>query len=238
MLTETLEYAHGETTCEGGVCYDKTATTRRPCVIVLHAWHGAGEHETAKAKQLAELGYVGFVADVYGKGVRGDPAGDNSALMGPFMADRAALRERLLAAVAAARAHPAVDPERIAAIGYCFGGLGALDLARAGAPGVRGVVSFHGLFTPPDLGPQAPISAKVLVCHGWADPMAKPDAVLALATELTEAGADWQVHAYGHALHAFTHEGANAPAQGVAYDPKAARRSWRAAVDLLEEVFA
>jgi dienelactone hydrolase len=143
----------------------------------------------------------------------------------------------LLAAVAAAKAHPAVDPNRIAVIGYCFGGLCALDVARSGTGDVRGVVSLHGIFMPPNLGAQAPIKAKVLVLHGWDDPMATPDAVLGLAKEMTAAKADWQLHAYGNAMHAFTLEGANAPERGIKYDKAADRRSWAATSDFLNEVF-
>lgn len=206
-------------------------------MLVSHAWAGISDHEKHAAERLAGLGYVGFAIDAYGKGVRGDPMGDNSALMGPYLQDRAKLRARLLAAVAAAKAHPAVDANRIAVIGYCFGGLCALDVARSGTSDVKGVVSFHGLFTPPGLGAQAPIKSKVLVLHGWDDPMATPDSVLGLAKEMTAAKADWQVHAYGHTLHAFTAEGVNAPERGVKYDKSADRRSWASTVDFLKEVF-
>jgi dienelactone hydrolase len=158
--------------------------------------------------------------------------------MGPYLNDRAKLRQRLLAAVAAARARPDVDGNRIVIIGYCFGGLCALDVARSGTNDVKGAVSLHGLFTPPGLGAQGKISTKVLVLHGWDDPMAKPDSVLGLAQEMTAAGADWQIHAYGHTLHAFTSPGANAPESGVKYDANADRRSTKAMDDFLAEVFA
>ena len=235
MQKQSFEYKDGSTTCEGYVVHDGGG--KKPCVLVSHAWAGIGDHEKHAAERLAGLGYVGFAIDVYGKGVRGDPMGDNSALMGPYLQDRAKLRARLLAAVAAAKAHPAVDANRIAVIGYCFGGLCALDVARSGTSDVKGVVSFHGLFTPPGLGAQASIKSKVLVLHGWDDPMATPDSVLGLAKEMTAAKADWQVHAYGHTLHAFTAEGVNAPERGVKYDKSADRRSWASAVDFLKEVF-
>lgn len=234
MQKQNFEYKDGTTSCEGYVVSDGAG--KKPCVLISHAWAGIQDHERHAAERLADLGYVGFAIDVYGKGIKGDPMGDNSALMGPYLQDRAKLKQRLLAAVAAAKAHPAVDPNRIAMIGYCFGGLCALDTARSGTSDVKGVVSLHGLFTPPGLGAQGPIKAKVLVLHGWDDPMATPDSVLGLAKEMTAAKADWQVHAYGNTLHAFTTEGANAPERGVQFSKTANRRSWVATVDFLKEV--
>lgn len=236
MPATYLDYADGDAVCEAYVARPDTGG-RRPAVLVAHQWAGQSDAERSAADRLAGLGYVGFALDVYGKGSRGQPGTDNSHLMKPFMEDRAGLRARLLAAVDAARAHEAVDPERIAVIGYCFGGLCALDMARANAPGLRGAVSFHGMFGRPDLGPQSPIRASVLVLHGWDDPMAPPQDVLALSAELTDAGADWQLHAYGHAVHAFTNPAANARDRGLAYDEKAARRSWAAAESFLADVF-
>lgn len=235
MRKEAFEYKDGGTVCEGYIAHDPGQ--KRPCVLVSHAWAGIFDQERAVTEKLAHLGYVGFAIDNYGKGVRGNPGGDNSALMGPWLNDRAKLKARLLAAVQAAKAHPSVDPNRIAMIGYCFGGLCVLDVARSGTSDVRGVVSTHGIFAPPNLGPQVPIKAKVLVLHGWDDPMATPQNVLDLAKEMTAAKADWQLHAYGHTMHAFTAEGANAPESGVKYDKAADRRSWVATTDFLKEVF-
>ena len=236
MTHEYLDYTDGDVVCEGYVACDDAKRTRRPCVLVSHAWGGQGEPERQIARDIAQLGYVAMAIDVYGKGVRGHPLQGNEKLMQPFMADRALLRRRLVAAVEAAKKHPLVDPDSVGIVGYCFGGLCALDLARSGTAGVRAAVSFHGIFYPPDLGEQARITAKVLVLHGYADPMAPPEHVLALAKELTDAQADWQLHAYGHAMHAFTHPGANLPAAGMMYNPAAARRSWSAMKGFLEEV--
>lgn len=237
MHKGTFEYNDGSTVCEGYVATDGKPG-RKPCVLVAHQWAGLFEQEQEKAAYFAAKGYVGFAIDVYGKGVRGAHGQDNSAYMGPYLNDRAKLRQRLLAAVAAAKARPDVDPNRIAIIGYCFGGLCALDVARSGTHDVKGAVSLHGLFTPPGLGTQGRISTKVLVLHGWDDPMAKPDSVLGLAKEMTAAGADWQIHAYGHAMHAFTAVGANAPESGIKYDANADRRSTQATDNFLAEVFA
>lgn len=229
-------YNDGDVVCEGFVAMP-AGPGPHAAVLIAHNWAGQSEADNATAAKLAEMGYVGIAIDVYGKGERGDPQGDNSALMNPWMADRSGLRQRLLAAVAAAAAHPAVDASRIAMIGYCFGGLCALDVARSGTRDVKGVASFHGVYGPPNVGTQGAISAKVLVLHGWDDPMTPPDATVALAHELNAAGADWQIHAYGHTMHAFTFPGANNPAGGIQYNEAAARRSWQALTNFLDEVF-
>ncbi|MEW6272830.1 MAG: dienelactone hydrolase family protein [Thermodesulfobacteriota bacterium] len=238
LRTEYVDYADGDTVCEGYVAHDASLAAPRPCVLVAHDWSGQGDAIRMVARRVARLGWVAFALDVYGKGIRGDLTGDNSHLMTPLLADRALLRRRLLAGLAAAQRHPAVDARRVAAIGYCFGGLCALDLARAVPEGLLGVVSFHGVFQPPALGAQPQITAKVLLLHGWEDPLAPPGEVLAIARELTDAKADWQLHAYGHAMHAFTFEGAYFPERGIAYDAAAARRSWAAMRGFLDEVFA
>jgi dienelactone hydrolase len=229
-----FSYHDGDTACEGYVAMP-AGPGPHPAVLIAHNWAGQTANDNAVADKLAALGYIGIAIDVYGKGVRGDLQGDNSSLMNPWMGDRAGLRRRLLAAVTAAVAHPMVDDQRIAIIGYCFGGLCALDVARSGTPDIKAAVSFHGVYHPPGLGEQGPISAKVLVLHGWDDPMTPPDATVALAHELNKARADWQLHAYGQTMHAFTFEGANNPAGGIQYNPAADRRSWRSMVDFLAE---
>lgn len=241
MAGEYQDYYDGDQACEAYVA--GAGGERRPAVLVAHQWAGQSDHERATADRLAGLGYVGIAIDVYGKGRRGEEGTPNamavnSALMQPFAQDRAALRQRLLAAVGWAKEHPAVDPARIAIMGFCFGGLCALDVARSGTGDVKGAVSIHGIFAAPDIGEQPPIKAKVLVLHGWEDPMAKPEDALGLAKELTAAGADWQLHAYGHAMHAFTNEHANMPERGLQYDANAAARSRRATEDFLQEIFA
>lgn len=238
LRTATVDYSDGHDTFEGFVAWDAARAAKAPGVLVAHDWTGLHEPSRDRARKLAELGYVGFALDAYGKGTRGVPGGDNSALMNPLLADRALLRRRLLAAVEALRSHEAVDPSRIAATGYCFGGLCVLDLARANAPGLRGVVCFHGIYASPGLGEQAPIAAKVLVCHGWEDPWCPPTATVGLAAELTQAKADWQIHAYGHTMHAFTNLAANSPETGGKYDAVADRRSFAAMKLFLEETLA
>jgi dienelactone hydrolase len=235
VLNEPLEYRDGEALCEGYVAFDTSTHARRPCVLIAHAWDGPNEHIRAKASDLARMGHFGFVLDVYGKGVRGGATDDNTGLMAPYIGDRALLGRRLEAAVAAAKRHPFVDPDRLAVIGYCFGGLCALDLARRAPPGLRAAVSFHGMLHAPEAGPAEAITAKVLVLHGWRDPLSPPDDLLALARELTEAGADWQMIAYGRAAHAFTNPAAHNHRGGISYDEVTDHRSWTAMCSFLEE---
>ena len=155
--------------------------------------------------------------------------------MGELREDRFALRERLLAVLDEVMKRPHVDKQRVAVIGYCFGGQCALDVARSGAD-IAGVASFHGLFDPPGL-PAKPIKAKVAAYHGWNDPMVPPEAVVALGQELTDGGADWQIHAYGNVGHGFTNPKAHEiGVAGVEYDETAARRSWASLENFLAEV--
>ena len=169
--------------------------------------------------------------------MRGSNREENAALIQPFLQDRALLQGRITAALDALRARDEVDADRIAAIGYCFGGLCVLDLARSGAD-VRGVVSLHGLFAPPEPKPPGPVRASVLALHGHDDPMVPVEAVNALEQELTDAGADWQIHVYGGAMHAFTNPKANDPEFGTVYNEVADRRSWQATRQFLAEVLS
>lgn len=230
-------YRDGTTELEGYLAHPAHAVGARPVVLVAHAWAGQDDFAREQARMLAELGYVGFAIDVYGKGRRGSTPEENGRLMQPWVEDRAALRQRLLASVAAARAIRGGDPESLGVIGFCFGGLCAFDLARANAPGLRAAVGFHALLTPPGLGAQARIKAKVLALHGYDDPMAKPHDVTGFADEMTRAGADWQVVAYGHTGHAFTNPLAHDRASGLFYRELIATRAFAAMRALLAEAF-
>lgn len=232
---EKLAYDHAGAALEAHLALPP-GQERRPAVLVCHAWRGQTDFERGKAERLAsELGYAGAALDVYGRGVLGKDPLECTKLMTPLRRDRGLLRARLLAGLAAVRAHPRVDPARVAVIGFCFGGLCALDVARAGAD-VRGVVAFHGLFEPPDGLEVGPVRAKVLALHGHDDPMATPAQVLAFQTEMTALGADWQVHVYGGTKHAFTNPEANDDARGTVYQPRADRRSWESMRAFLGEV--
>lgn len=202
-----------------------------------HAWRGRTEFEDRRAEKLAELGYVGFALDLYGKGITGSSPEENRELMAPLLEDRAVLQRRMKLALEQLRGLPQVDGHKVAAIGFCFGGLCALDLARCGAD-VRGVVSFHGLLGAPGNTEGGNMTARALVLHGWKDPLAPPDQVLEFTKEMDELGADWELHVYGNALHAFTNPSANDRDHGLVYDAAAERRSMDAMWLFLNEVFA
>ncbi len=236
IQTRPVEYVDGETVLEGLLAWDDAADEPRPGVMVAHAWAGRGEFEDGKACALAELGYTGFALNLYGKDVRGATTEENAALMQPFLDDREMLQRRMLLSLHTMREQAVVDEEQAAAIGFCFGGLCVLDLARTGAD-LAGVVSFHGLFGAPGNTAGNTIKAKVLALHGWNDPMAPPDQVLGLADELTGQGADWQLQAYGNTMHAFTNPQANDPDFGTVYSPAADRRSWVSMSNFLAELF-
>ena len=235
IRSENIEYHHQGTTLEGQLAYDDNVTGPRPLVLVSHAWGGRSEFECTKAQKLAELGYAGFALDLYGKSILGSGPEENTKLMAPFLEDRGFLQDRLQAVIDTTAALDVVDANKTAAIGYCFGGLCVLDMARAGHK-LRGVVSLHGLFAPPGNLQTEKVDAKVLALHGWDDPMVPPEQVVALAQELTSANADWQIHAYGHTTHAFTNPQANDPNHGTVYSPTADRRSWAAVKNFLAEV--
>lgn len=218
-----------------GVFVGRRDGARRPTVILFPTVMGVSPLEIGFGRRLVELGYSAFVADLFGARLRGADREVMVGEMNRLKADRAGLRRRLTAVFDQVRGLDDTEDGELAAAGYCFGGMCALDLARSGAA-LRGVASFHGLFDPPGL-PPGPIAAKVIAFHGWDDPLATPDKVLALARELTEAGADWQIHAYGHVQHGFTNPGATGAIAGVRYNAQAAERSWTAFVNFLEEIF-
>lgn len=234
IRSHTIDYRDGETVCKGLFVLEDSGSARRPAVLVSHAWSGREEFVEGKAHELAKHGYAAFALDMYGEGRRGRTPDECSALMQPFVDDRALLARRINAALNAVRERPEVDAQRIAALGFCFGGMCVLDLARSGAD-VRGVVSMHGLLKPHSL-PRQPIRAKVLALHGYEDPLSPADEVRAFQEEMTAAGADWQIHIYGATKHAFTNPKAASPEAGLVYNPIADRRAWATLLDFLSEV--
>ncbi len=219
-----------------GVFVGRRDGAARPTVILIPTVMGVSDLEIGFGRQLVELGYNAFVADVFGKKFHGAPRDTCFGELTRLRSDRAALRKRLLAVLEQVRGLDEVKDQQIVAAGYCFGGQCALDLARTGTD-IAAAVSFHGLFDPPGLPPEK-IKAKVVAFHGWDDPMVPPEMVVALGNELTEAGADWQIHAYGHVGHGFTNPHASAlQIEGVAYNALAAERSWTSFISLLEELF-
>jgi dienelactone hydrolase len=230
-------YSEGGIHCEARLSWDDAWHEPRPAVLVSHAWRGRSDFENSQAEWLAGLGYVGFALDLYGKGVLGSNPEENRRLMQPYMDDRGKLQRHMQRALHEARQLPEVDASRVAAIGFCFGGLCVLDLARSGAD-LRGVASFHGLLTPAGNTAGKRFEGSVLVLHGWEDPLAPPRELLALGAELTALGADWQVHAYGNTLHAFTNPAADDAAHGLKFDRLANDRSRRSLQSFLAELFA
>lgn len=237
MHSSNYLYHHGEQELHGFLAYDDSHDKPRPAVLVAHDWSGRNEFACEKAQMLAGLGYVGFALDMYGQGRLGDTVPEKKALMEPLVSDRSLLRERIRAGYDALIALPEVDINRVAAIGFCFGGLCVLDLARSGAE-VKGVVSFHGILSPPqEKLPKNFIKAKVLALHGYNDPMVLPKQVEEFCQEMTEAKVDWQVHMYGHTQHGFTNPQANDPQMGTVYQATAEHRSFQSMRNFLQEIF-
>ena len=229
-----LYYLHDEE-FHGFLAYDDTQDKPRPAILVAHDWSGCNEFAQDKALKLAKMGYVGFALDLYGLGRKGTTTDEKEALMQPLANDRRLVRTRMRAAFDALIAMPEVDSARVAAIGYCFGGMCVLDLARSGAE-LSGVVSFHGLLNKPTELASHPISAKILALHGYDDPMVQQEQVNLFCQEMTEAQVDWQLHSYGQTKHAFTNPAANDPTLGTIYNQVAERRSWLAMTNFLQEI--
>ncbi|WP_431219831.1 dienelactone hydrolase family protein [Leifsonia xyli] len=227
---ETVAYEHQGLPLEGYLARDANADERRPAVLVLHDWHGVGDNVRMRAQMLARQGYVAFAADLYGAGVR--PSGEAApAEAGRYYRDLQLLRSRVSAGFSWLQQHPAVDPARLAVIGYCFGGTAALEFARTGAP-ARAVVSFHGGLIAHHPSDAAQITASLLVLTGGSDPVVPDEAVVAFEQELRGAPhVDWQVTTYSGAPHAFTIPGTES------YRPAADARSWRALACFLDEMF-
>lgn len=238
LQSETIEYSDGEDTMEGYVVYDASLKGERPGVVVVHDWMGLGDYAKKRADQLAELGYIAMAVDIYGKGVRPQNTEEAAAQAGKFKKDVELMRRRAKAGFLALQHHSLSNPENIAAIGYCFGGTVALEMARAGLP-LDGVVTFHGGLSTPMPAEQGTVKAKVLVLHGANDPHVPPKEVSAFQKEMTEAGVDWQMVHYSGAVHSFTKEAAGLdPSTGNAYNHTADVRSWRAMKDFLNEIFS
>jgi len=235
IRTKPVEYKDGKQTCIGYMAWDESYADPKPCVIVSHAWSGLDGFAQDKAIQMAALGYVGFCVDNYGDGALPETVEDKQGMMMPLKNDRAALLKRLKAGIKAAKAQSEVDEKHLAMMGFCFGGLCTLDAARSGMD-LKAAISFHGLLDAPDL-PKKKIKAKVLVAHGWDDPMAPPDHVTALAEELTAAKCDWQIHGYGQTTHAFMVPGTDSGDGTLKYNADSAHRAWISTLELLNEVF-
>lgn len=237
IVFKTVEYKQGDAVLEGLSVYDDAVQGKRPAVLVVHQWKGLSDYEKKRAEMLARLGYNVFAADIYGKGIRPQTPQAAGAEAGKYKNDRALLRARVRAALEVLARQDLTDPRRMAAIGYCFGGTAVLELARSGAE-LGGVVSFHGGLSSPTPGDATHVKAKVLVLHGADDPNVSPKEVAAFEDEMRQGGVDWQLVAYGGAVHAFTDWNAGHDnSKGVAYNERADRRSWEAMKQFLAEIF-
>lgn len=238
IVKKEVTYKQGEAELEGFHIYDDAVTGKRPAVLVIHQWTGLSDYEKRRCRMLAEMGYNVFAADIYGKGIRPQPP-EAGQTAGKYKGNRTLYRERLTAALDLLKADERTDTGKVAAIGYCFGGTGVLELARSGAD-IAGVVSFHG-----GLDAQAgmaaekgKIPAKVLVLHGAVDPYVPAAQVTGFEKEMNDAGADYQFTAYSGAVHSFTQPDAgDDPSKGAAYNATADRRSWEAMRAFFAEIF-
>jgi dienelactone hydrolase len=238
LVEKSVEYTHDGVTLEGFHVFDDAVTGKRPAVLVIHQWTGLTDYEKMRARMLAELGYNVFAADIYGKGVRPvPPAAGQEA--GKYKGDRDLFRGRLQAGLEVLQKDEHTEKSKIAAIGYCFGGTGVLELARSGAD-IAGVVSFHGGLDAAEgkAAKKGDVKAKVLVLHGAVDPYVPPAQVDAFKNEMKDAGADLEFVAYDDAVHAFTQKMAgDDPSKGAAYDEKADKASWEAMKEFFDKIF-
>ena len=237
VVTKDIEYSDGEVKLRGYLAYDDTLTEPAPGVLICHQWMGLTDHEKNTARRLAGGGFVAFALDVYG--VESRPADRKAAgqAAGKFKNDPQLLRKRATLGLEQLRGFTWTDKSRIAAIGFCFGGTTALELARSGAD-IAGVVSLHGGLGTANPSDANNIKCRVLVLHGGDDPHVPITEVNGFIKEMQDAEVDWQMISYGGAVHSFTQRDAgNDKSTGSAYDEDAARRSWQHMMFFFDEIF-
>ena len=234
VMAKNVSYFDGSLECIGHLSIPES-TISVPLVLVAHTWKGRSEFEDQKVQALNALGYAALSIDIYGGGVNGQSAEENRALIEPFVSDRKLFRQRLISAVEFAKNIDGVDASKIAMIGFCFGGLASIELARSGYD-LSGCVSFHGLLNQSTESINK-VNSRLLVLHGDKDPMVSSEQILALQVEMTQSEADWQFISYGNTYHAFTNPLANDVAMGTVYNHDSDKRSWIAMTNFLEEVF-
>jgi len=235
IKTQKVEYGDTHQTYEGVIAYEES-TTKQPVIMIAHAYGGQSAFEENKAIELAQLGYIGFAIDVYGKGKRAKSPDEAQQLMDTLNSDRALLLERMKASLTQARKFEFGNETKIGAIGFCFGGKFVLDLARSGAS-LKGAVSFHGLYDAPNFNNDQKIVTPLLILHGWNDPLATPSDTVALANELTHKNADWEINAYGHTGHAFTNPNAKSPEKGLVYSQNVSDKAWARMISFFQKAF-
>lgn len=222
--------------CEGWHAYDDSLDGERPTVLIVHQWTGLTDYEKMRAEMLAKLGYNVFAVDIYGKGIRPQPP-EAGKMAGKYKGDRGLYRKRLTDGLQKAKKLAQTDQSKIAAIGYCFGGTGVLELARSGAK-VEGFVSFHGGLNTPTPSDAKNIEGEVLALHGADDPHVPVDEVAAFEKEMKDATVEYELVKYPGAVHAFTQKFAgDDPSKGAAYNEEADKKSWEAMKAFFEEIF-
>jgi len=236
IQSKTIEYKQGDTTLEGVLVWDDAVSGARPGVLVVHQWLGLTDYEKHRATMLAQLGYVAFCADIYGKGAKPKDVSEAGAAAGKYKADRALLRQRVNAGLEELKKSDLVDTKRVAAIGYCFGGTTVIELARSGAE-LSGVVSFHGGLDSPTPADGKNIKCPILACHGADDPFEKPEDLTAFEKEMRDAKVDWRLNMYGGAVHSFTQPDPGFSNPGAHYNEKADKRSWEDMKMFFAEIF-
>jgi dienelactone hydrolase len=235
--TESIEYKDGSTTLKGYITYDESSKDVRPGILVVHEWWGLNDYTKMRCGMLAKLGYFAFAADIYGDGFQTTAMEEAGKHAGTFRNDRLLMRKRINLALDELKKQKLVNPDKIAAIGYCFGGTVALELARSGAD-IKGIVSFHGGLDTPDPADAKNIKAKILVLTGGDDPNVKDEQVENFKKEMRDAGVDYEICIYGGAVHAFTNPNAGSDnSRGMAYNEKADKRSWEAMKSFFNEIF-
>lgn len=235
LTTKEINYFHNETLCRGFLAYDNEWTNSHPAVMVAHDWRGRGEEACAKASEIVKLGYIGFAIDMYGEAKQGHDSLQCKALMTPLVQNRKKLRERIQQAFSLLASMSQVDSLNIAALGYCFGGLCVLDLARSGV-NIKGVISFHGVLTAPSDLDYQPLNTQMLILHGFDDPLVPPEQIDEFAKEMTQRQVDWQIHQFGLTAHSFTNPAANGNTKGHQYNVQADHRSWQSTKQFLSHL--
>lgn len=238
VVTQTVDYKQGDAPLKGYLAYDDSVKEKRPGVLVVHEWWGLNDYAKKRAEQLAKLGYVAFAVDMYGGGAVTTDREKAAEWANSVRGNSSLMRERAKAGLAVLAANERVDPDRIGAIGFCFGGTVVLELAYSGAD-LAGVVSFHGGLVNPKPEDMKSMKSAFLVLHGAEDPFMTPKQIAAFQGSLEKAGVDWQMVYFGGAVHAFSNQAAgDDKSKGVAYDAKAARRSWEYMQLFFREIFA
>ena len=231
-----VDYTSAGTTCEGIHVYDSARSGKLPGVLIVHQWTGLSENEKMRGRMLAEQGYNVFLADIYGKGMRPSGPPGSAKEASKYKTNRKLYRQRLNDALAQLTSEPQTDPAKVAAIGYCFGGTGVIELARSGAK-LNGVVSFHGGLDSPTPADGKNIHGEVLALHGADDPHVPAADIKAFEDELNAAGVKYELIKYPGAVHAFTQKSAgNDNSKGVAYNKEADQKSWAAMMEFFGRV--